>query len=66
VQRGEPDAGSVLAPGEHLATIVSRREEQKLFAEHGGTLIEWLVEDGDPVSPGQPLIRIHPKAEAAV
>ena len=65
VQRGQPDAGSVLVPGEHLATIVSRREEQKLFAEHGGTLIEWLVEDGDPVSPGQPLIRIHPKAEAA-
>ncbi|HET9171623.1 MAG TPA: acyltransferase domain-containing protein [Actinospica sp.] len=65
VQRGGLDAGAVLAPGEHVATIVSRREEQKLTAEHGGTVLEWLVEDGDPVSPGQPLVRIHPKAEAA-
>ena len=66
VQRGHHDEGAVLAPGEHLVTIVSRREQQKLTAEHGGTVIEWLVEDGDPVSPGQPLVRIHPKAEAAV
>ena len=29
-------------------------------APHGGTVVEWLVEDGDPVSPGQPLIRLHP------
>jgi len=66
VQRGQHDEGAVLAPGEHLVTIVSRREQQKLTAEHGGTVIEWLVEDGDPVSPGQPLVRIHPQAEAAV
>jgi [acyl-carrier-protein] S-malonyltransferase len=65
VQRGGIDEGAVLAPGEHVVTIVSRREQQKLTAEHGGTVIEWLVEDGDPVSPGQPLVRIHPKAEAA-
>jgi [acyl-carrier-protein] S-malonyltransferase len=65
VQRGRQDAGTALAPGEHLATIVSRSEEQKLIAEHGGTVLEWLVEDGAPVSPGQPLVRIHPSAEAA-
>ena len=29
-------------------------------APHGGTVIEWLVSDGDPVSPGQPLVRLHP------
>jgi [acyl-carrier-protein] S-malonyltransferase len=23
--------------------------------------VEWLVEDGDLVSPGQPLIRLHPE-----
>jgi [acyl-carrier-protein] S-malonyltransferase len=66
VQRGTLGEGTVLAPGEHVVTIVSRREQQKLVAEHGGTVIEWLVEDGDPVSPGQPLVRIHPEAEAAV
>jgi [acyl-carrier-protein] S-malonyltransferase len=25
-----------------------------------GPDLEWLVEDGDPVSPGQPLLRLHP------
>jgi [acyl-carrier-protein] S-malonyltransferase len=64
VQRGHIEEGTQLAPGEHVLTIVSRREEQKLFAEHGGTVLEWLVEEGDPVSPGQPLVRIHPKAES--
>jgi [acyl-carrier-protein] S-malonyltransferase len=24
-------------------------------------VVEWLVEDGDPVSPGQPLVRLHPQ-----
>jgi [acyl-carrier-protein] S-malonyltransferase len=33
-----------------------------VLAPHGGTVIEWLVEDGDPVSPGQPLVRLHPEA----
>jgi [acyl-carrier-protein] S-malonyltransferase len=63
VQRAQHAEGGVLAPGEHVVTVVSRREEQKLFAEHGGTVIEWLVEEGDPVSPGQPLVRIHPTGE---
>ena len=57
-------AGTELAPGAPVVTVVSRREEQVLRAQHGGTVIEWLVEDGDPVSPGQPLVRIHPTAEA--
>jgi [acyl-carrier-protein] S-malonyltransferase len=25
------------------------------------TVIEWLVEDGDPVSAGQPLVRLQPQ-----
>jgi len=33
-----------------------------VVAPHGGTVVEWLVLDGDPVSPGQPLIRLHPEA----
>ena len=28
---------------------------------HGGQVVEWLVEDGDLVSPGQPLVRLHPE-----
>jgi [acyl-carrier-protein] S-malonyltransferase len=23
-------------------------------------VVEWVVENGDPVSPGQPLLRLHP------
>jgi [acyl-carrier-protein] S-malonyltransferase len=29
-------------------------------ADFPATIIEWLVEDGDPVSPGQPLVRLQP------
>jgi len=32
-----------------------------LVAAHGGQVVEWLVEDGDLVSPGQPLLRLHPE-----
>ncbi len=36
-----------------------------MTAPHGGTVVEWLVEDGDPVAPGQPLLRLHPEAVPA-
>ena len=58
------EPGAELAPGAKIGAVVSRREERVLIAEHGGTVLEWLVEDGDPVAPGQPLLRVHPKAEA--
>ncbi|HEY4314043.1 MAG TPA: biotin/lipoyl-binding protein, partial [Actinomycetes bacterium] len=34
-------------------------------APHGGTVVEWLVEDGDPVAPGQPIVRLHPESSEA-
>ncbi len=45
--------------------LVTLRDQQPVTAPHGGTVVEWLVEDGDPVSPGQPLIRLHPEAVPA-
>jgi [acyl-carrier-protein] S-malonyltransferase len=57
---GNAPVGTVLAPGAPVGALVSRREEQELSAPYGGTVVEWLVEDGDPVSPGQPLVRLHP------
>jgi [acyl-carrier-protein] S-malonyltransferase len=57
--------GATLAPGTAVGTIVARRQEQPIAATHGGTVVEWLVEDGDPVSPGQPLVRLHPEAVPA-
>ena len=32
-----------------------------ITAAHGGEIVEWLVHDGDLVSPGQPLLRLHPQ-----
>lgn len=54
------------APGGdvHAGAIVARvaglRDGHDVRAPHGGTVVERLVEDGDPVSPGQPLLRLHP------
>lgn len=38
------------------------RESVDVTAPQGGTVLEWLVEDGDPVISGQPLVRLHPEA----
>jgi len=63
VKRGPAKIGAQLSVGEVIGAVSSRREEQALTADHGGTVLEWLVEDGDPVSPGQPILRIHPTAQ---
>jgi len=53
--------GTLLEPGTAVATLVTSRDEFPLVSPHGGTVVEWLVEDGDPVAPGQPIIRLHPE-----
>jgi [acyl-carrier-protein] S-malonyltransferase len=55
-------AGTVLDGKTKVATIRTLRDEYEVEAPHGGTIVEWLVTDGDPVNPGQPLLRLHPKA----
>ncbi len=57
--------GDALAAGTVLGRVVTKREARDVIAMHGGTLVEWLVEDGDPVSPGQPLARLHPEVVLA-
>ena len=56
------DSTDLLAPGATVGTVITLRDEQPVTAPHGGHVVEWLVEDGDPVSPGQPLVRLHPEA----
>ena len=58
----EDAVGTQLTPGATVATLVTSRDEHAVVAPHGGTIVEWLVEDGDPVAPGQPIIRLHPEA----
>jgi [acyl-carrier-protein] S-malonyltransferase len=61
----QTQAGDVLPIGAVLGRVVTKREAQEIVAAQGGTLVEWLVEDGDPVSPGQPLARLHPEVVTA-
>jgi [acyl-carrier-protein] S-malonyltransferase len=53
--------GDAIAPESTIGAVSSLRDETVVTAPHGGTIVEWLVEDGDLVSPGQPLIRLHPE-----
>ena len=53
--------GTVVTAGDVIATVSSLRDTYDVTAPHGGTIVEWLAEDGDPVSPGQPVLRLHPE-----
>jgi [acyl-carrier-protein] S-malonyltransferase len=57
--------GRNIAPGELLGRVSNRSESIDIVSEHGGTIIEFLVENNDPVSPGQPILRLHPASESA-
>ena len=60
----EAGDATVLEPGAPLGDIASLRDRTEVRAPHGGQVVEWLVEDGDLVSPGQPLVRLHPVGAA--
>ena len=55
----------VLSSGSPIGEVASLRDRIGVTAAHGGQMVEWLVEDGDLVSPGQPLLRLHPEGGAA-
>ncbi|NYD59417.1 [acyl-carrier-protein] S-malonyltransferase [Nocardioides marinisabuli] len=57
-------ASSVLSAGAAVGDVASSRDRVSITAAHGGQVVEWLVEDGDLVSPGQPLLRLHPEGAA--
>lgn len=56
----EVKVGDDLEPGAVAGRVVTNRDEQEVVAPHGGTIVEWIAEDGDPVGPGQPVVRLHP------
>src|SRR4051812_22286113 len=51
----------ILPSGAPIGEVASLRDRIGVTAAHGGQVVEWLVEDGDLVSPGQPLLRLHPE-----
>jgi [acyl-carrier-protein] S-malonyltransferase len=58
-----PEVGATLDPGTTVGEVHSLRDSLPVVAPHGGSVVEWLVEDGDLVSPGQPLVRLHPEGQ---
>lgn len=54
----------MLPPGVAIGDVASLRDRITVTAAHGGQVVEWLVEDGDLVAPGQPLLRLHPEGVA--
>jgi [acyl-carrier-protein] S-malonyltransferase len=61
--RGDPGGSSPRenTDQQQLGTVVTRGGERAVAAPSPVEIIEWLVEDGDPVSEGQPLVRVQPK-----
>ncbi|MFY9889052.1 MAG: biotin/lipoyl-binding protein, partial [Streptosporangiaceae bacterium] len=54
--------GSAVGGATDLGHVEMRGGNHVVAASFPATIIEWLVEDGDPVSAGQPLVRLLPEA----
>jgi [acyl-carrier-protein] S-malonyltransferase len=54
--------GSHVSAGAPLGHIEVRRGQEPVTPGFAATVLEWLVEDGDPVAVGQPLVRLQPEA----
>jgi [acyl-carrier-protein] S-malonyltransferase len=59
------ETDTLLPSNSTVGMVKNLRDETPVNAPHGGIVVEWLVEDGDPVAPGQPLLRLHPTVESA-
>jgi [acyl-carrier-protein] S-malonyltransferase len=54
--------GTHVRPGATLGHVATRGGQEPVSPDFAGIVLEWLVEDGDPVTAGQPLVRLHPEA----
>ena len=59
-QAGPVTAGAAVPTGAEIGHVEQRGGRHPVTPPFPATIIEWLVEDGDPVSAGQPLIRLQP------
>jgi [acyl-carrier-protein] S-malonyltransferase len=57
--------GDEVDSGRVIGKVSNRQESVDLLSDHGGIVIEFMVEDGDPVAPGQPIARLHPHGQGA-
>jgi [acyl-carrier-protein] S-malonyltransferase len=56
-----PAPGAAVDSGAALGHVEVRSGQHAISPAYPGTIIEWLVEDGDPVNAGQPLVRLQPE-----
>jgi [acyl-carrier-protein] S-malonyltransferase len=52
--------GGAVSSGAELGHVEMRGGSHLVTPPFPATIIEWLVEDGDPVSAGQPIVRLQP------
>ena len=53
--------GAHVRPGAALGHIQVRNGQKPVAADFAAVVLEWLIEDGDPVAEGQPLVRLQPE-----
>jgi [acyl-carrier-protein] S-malonyltransferase len=53
--------GTHIRAGAPLGHVTARSGERPVAAGFAAVVLEWLVEDGDPVDEGQPLVRLQPE-----
>jgi [acyl-carrier-protein] S-malonyltransferase len=59
---GQPLApGVTVSSGAPLGHVEVRSAQHAIASSFPATIVEWLVEDGDPVNVGQPLVRLLPE-----
>jgi [acyl-carrier-protein] S-malonyltransferase len=58
---GQAAPGTFVAAGAELGLVEVRSDRHPVSPEYSGAIIEWLVEDGDPVNAGQPIARLQPE-----
>src|SRR5215467_59971 len=58
---GESAPGCQVRPGTTLGHVEVRSDQHPVTPAFSATILEWLVEDGDPVTTGQPLVRLQPE-----
>jgi [acyl-carrier-protein] S-malonyltransferase len=57
----EAAPGCHVRPGATLGHVEVKSDQHPVSPAFSATVLEWLVEDGDPVTPGQPLVRLQPE-----
>ncbi len=62
-QAADIPLGTLLTTDVVVGEVENLRGRTAVVAPYGGTIVEWVVEDGDLVSPGQALVRLHPESE---